>query len=170
MIWYMILIFRNLFSMITSGQSNLTTGRIAAAHGRFVGIRQVALVWPLLYTLPWAHPSRNTKWHLDQFSRICTANGRVAIFYNGPPPLKIAHSRGDLDPPTILHDSLGQSEPTTQAASRLVQPFCTDHHRVSLYFTTGRRPSLLKIVPSHGDLDSHLMVPWAYLSPRETAR
>ena len=27
----------------TSGQSNLTRGRIAAAHGRFSGIRQVAL-------------------------------------------------------------------------------------------------------------------------------
>ena len=29
---------------ITSGQSNLTTGRIAAAHGRFSGIRKVATV------------------------------------------------------------------------------------------------------------------------------
>jgi len=32
---------------ITSGQINLTTGRIAAAHGRFNGIRQVALVCTL---------------------------------------------------------------------------------------------------------------------------
>jgi len=30
--------------MITSGQSNLTKGRIAAAHGRFYRIRQVALI------------------------------------------------------------------------------------------------------------------------------
>jgi len=30
--------------IITSGQSNLTTGRITAAHGRFNGIRQVAAV------------------------------------------------------------------------------------------------------------------------------
>jgi len=30
--------------MIGSGQSNLTTGRIAAAHGRFSGIRQMAPV------------------------------------------------------------------------------------------------------------------------------
>jgi len=30
--------------IIISGQSNLTTGRIAAADGQFNGIRQVALV------------------------------------------------------------------------------------------------------------------------------
>jgi len=29
---------------LTTGQSNLTTGRIAAAHGWFNGIRQVATV------------------------------------------------------------------------------------------------------------------------------
>jgi len=29
---------------VTSSQSNLTTGRIAAAHGRLNGIRQVALL------------------------------------------------------------------------------------------------------------------------------
>jgi len=25
------------------------------------------------YMLPWAHPSPHPKWHLDQFSRFCTA-------------------------------------------------------------------------------------------------
>jgi len=42
---------------ITSGQSNLTTGRIAAAQRRFNGIRQVAPV--CTSPNPWAHPIPN---------------------------------------------------------------------------------------------------------------
>ena len=41
----------------TSGQSNLTTGRIAAAQRRFNGIRQVAPV--CTSPNPWAHPIPN---------------------------------------------------------------------------------------------------------------
>ena len=40
------------FIIITSGQSNLTKGRIAAANGRLSPIRQVALVC----MLPWSVP------------------------------------------------------------------------------------------------------------------
>jgi len=43
---------------ITSGQSNLTTGRIAAVHVRFNGFRQVVPVCTTTqYMLPWANPS-----------------------------------------------------------------------------------------------------------------
>jgi len=47
----------------------LTTGRIAAAHGLFNSIRQVALVCtPTQYMAPWANLSAQQKRHLDQFS------------------------------------------------------------------------------------------------------
>ena len=48
----------------------------------------------------------------------------VLILYNGPPssPLKIAPCHGDLDL-HLIHYSFGPSEPITQMASRLVQPF-----------------------------------------------
>jgi len=57
--------------LATSSQSNLTTGRIAAAHGRFIGIRQVRQCAPDSI-LPWAHQSPNRKRHLDRFSHLCT--------------------------------------------------------------------------------------------------
>jgi len=51
---------------IICGQSNMTTGCIAATRGRFSGIRQVAPVCTgTLHMLPWAAPSPNPKLHLD---------------------------------------------------------------------------------------------------------
>jgi len=150
--------------------------------------------------LSWATSSPNLKWHLDRFIRFCTVHGRVTIQRAAPFPLKIAHSRGHLDPYLIhgflsppesilstngisidlavffrgrqsvsilyngpplpskllrgsrshlMHDSLRQSEPITQTASRSLQLFCTAHHRVSLYFTMGC-PFPLKIALAHG--------------------
>jgi len=64
-------------------QSNLTTGRIAAAHGRFNGIRQVAPVCTLtLYMFSWAHPSSNPKQHIPIDSAVfaqaqLTAESRI---------------------------------------------------------------------------------------------
>ena len=52
----------------TIGQSNLTQGRIAVAHGQFSRIRQVApMCTPMV---PWIHPTRHPKLHLDQYSRF----------------------------------------------------------------------------------------------------
>ena len=55
-------------TLITSGQSNLTQGRIAAAHGRFSRILQVApLCTPYIESqklLPWQHP-------LEPRNRLC---------------------------------------------------------------------------------------------------
>ena len=62
---------------LTSGRYNLTKGRIAAAHGRFSRIRQVAPMFTsTYYMLPWAHPSPCPKRHLDWFSRFCSAHDR----------------------------------------------------------------------------------------------
>jgi len=64
----------------TSVQSNLTTGRIAAAHRRFNGIRQVAQVCTPTYTcFLWVHPSPNPKRRLDRFSRFCRAHYRPTV-------------------------------------------------------------------------------------------
>jgi len=63
-----------LIALTISGQSNLTTGRIAATHGQFNGICQVVpVVTPTYYVLPGAHPSPSPKLHIDWFSRFCTA-------------------------------------------------------------------------------------------------
>jgi len=59
---------------------------------------------------------------------------------------KTAIPMGDLDP-HLTYDFLDPFEPTTQTASRSVQPFCTDDRSV-LYFTMGA--PLPKIAPSHG--------------------
>jgi len=42
---------------------------------------------PIPYMIPWAHPSPQSKWHLDWFSRFCTAQRSVPILYNRPPLL-----------------------------------------------------------------------------------
>jgi len=100
----------------------------------------------------WAHPNPQPKRHLDRFSHLCTAH--VPVLYNGRRfLLKIVSSHGGSGP-HLMCDCLVPSEPTTQTAYRLVQPFCTAHLRVSLYFTTG---CPLKIAPSCGGLDLHLM-------------
>jgi len=63
-------------------------GRIAAAHGRFNLIRQVATmctlsVHPIQYTLPWTNPSPRPKRHVDQFSRFCVTirNAKTYTIY-----------------------------------------------------------------------------------------
>jgi len=65
----------------------------------------------------WAHNPNGITSHFH------TGDHRVSILYNGPPlSPKIVPSHGDLEP-HLIHDSLGPSEPITQTASRLVQPF-----------------------------------------------
>jgi len=62
---------------MTSDQRNLTQGRIAAAHGRLNGIRQVAP--PMCTHLIHGsvdRPESTSKPHLDRFSRFCRAHDR----------------------------------------------------------------------------------------------
>ena len=89
-------------TMLTSGQSNLTQGRIAVAHGRFNRIRQVAPVHPISHMLPWAHPCPHPKRHVDWFSRFCAAHGRESVYFTKGRtfPLKIAHSHGRIWTPS----------------------------------------------------------------------
>jgi len=63
----------------TSGQSNLTTGHIAATHERFNGIHQS----PGGVMLSWAHPSPNPKQRIDQFNHFCTAYRRESRAKSG---------------------------------------------------------------------------------------
>jgi len=74
---------------ITSGQSNLAKGRIAAAHGRYflyfiMGRRFPLKVAPyheetwtdIQHMVSWANPSPQPKRYLDRFSRFCGAHDR----------------------------------------------------------------------------------------------
>jgi len=109
--------------IVTSGQSNLTHDRIAAADGRFNRIRQVAPMCPLMWAhwrhlantielvLSSAHPSPQTKRQIYQFSRFCTAHGIKSLYFQWATlSPKIALLMGDMDP-NLICDSLGQSKP-----------------------------------------------------------
>jgi len=53
---------------VTSGQSHLTKGRIAAEHERFNNTRQVPTMFTSIkYTLPSANPSPHPEWHRVPF-------------------------------------------------------------------------------------------------------
>ena len=58
---------------------------ITATHGRFKRIHQVAPMCTPSNTFPLAQPSPHPKRHLDWFSRLRMAHGRVPILCNGPP-------------------------------------------------------------------------------------
>jgi len=66
----------------TSGQSILTTGHIAATQWYSWGGASVHPHPTLTQkVLPWVHPSPNPKWHLDWFSRFCSARHRVFLYF-----------------------------------------------------------------------------------------
>jgi len=90
-----------LLLLITSGQSTLTLGRIAPAHGRFNRIRQVA---------PMCTP------HIE-------SQKKMVVMATSLTTLQPWQRHSALLEPHHTHDSYGPSEPTTQTASRSVQPF-----------------------------------------------
>jgi len=101
---------------------------MAAAHGRFNGIRHVAPVCtPPMF--PWAHPSPNDKRHLDQFSSFYTAHGRESQYFTTGRrfPSNLRLPMGGSGPPSIIW-FLGSLEYSTQTASRSIQPFCRAHY------------------------------------------
>jgi len=80
------------------------------------------------------------------------------------PKIAPFHGRGDLGPIQFMIPWVSTSPQPIRHHHRFSR-FCTDDRRVSLYFT--REPLPLKIAPSHGDVDPHLiMVPWAHPSPQ----
>jgi len=99
--------------------------------------------------LPWTHPSPNPKWHVHQFSHLCTYHGRVAILYNGPLlfPLNLPLPSGHLDP-NLIHGFFGPPDSSTQKASRLLQPFL---------FIMGRSFHPQNCPLPMGDLDLHVI-------------
>jgi len=68
--------------------------------------------------------------------------------------------------PHLIHGSLGSPNSASQTESWLVQPFCTDHGRASLYFTICR-PFPHKIARFYWGISItiYYVVPWAHLSP-----
>jgi len=50
--------------------------------------------------IPWTNPSPQTKWYLYWFSRFCTDDCRVSLYFTMggpfPPPVKIAPSHGGI--------------------------------------------------------------------------
>jgi len=74
---------------------------------------------------------------------------KIPVVYRGHPFFhqNYPFACGDLNL-NLIHGSLGPPESSTQTASWLVKPFCTAHHRASLYFTMGR-PFPLKIAFSY---------------------
>ena len=134
----------------TSGQSNLTSGRIAAAHGRFSHIRQVA---PMRTHL--VHPSRHPHWpdaaaaeslwvyrHLQRTRYNVLLVGRKT-------PQNCPSSLGDLHSIWYMAFWAYASLQPKRHADRLSR-FCTGHRRVSHYFTMRRYVFPIFI---HGDLD-----------------
>jgi len=127
--------------------------------------------------LLWAHPSSNPKWHLDQFSRFCTANGRASLYFTTgrPSPLKIAPSHGGYEPPfniwflrpSSLEIPWTLHSPQPKRHLKHFSHFCTTHGRASLYFTMGRpSPSKLPLPMRGSGPYLKYTIPWAHQSPK----
>jgi len=135
---------------------------IAVADGRFNRIRQVSPMCPPMrahwrhlantieLVLPSAHPSPQSKRQIDRFNHFCTSSRQSVVGHARACPFP---GRVALE---IWAPAAGPLESVTQTASRSVQPFCTDHGTVLLYFTTGRPSPSLKITPSRGKSGPHL--------------
>jgi len=79
--------------------------------------------------LLWAHPSPQPKWHLDQFSRFCKANGRTPIYFTMgrlfPPKLPLP--MGYLNP-NLIHGFLSHLSPQPKWYLCRFSHFCRAHH------------------------------------------
>ena len=105
--------------------------------------------------LPSARLSPQPKRQIDQFSHVCTADGKVLsgmpghVFFGGI----IAPSHGGSGP-YVVHASLGPPKSITQMASRLVQPFL--HSSLQYHYAVQfAAPFPLLITPSHGRSGPH---------------
>ena len=77
------------------------------------------------------HKSPNPKQHLDQFSRFCTAHGRVSRYFimGRPfPPQNCPFAWGDLVP-HLTDGSLGPPKSTSQTYLDQFSGFCRAHNR-----------------------------------------
>ena len=164
---------------ITSGQRNLISGHIAAAHGQFSRILQVAPMCNPIYRKPkmvaMATSLRTSKSAMsssDSLTRKTYHQNQTACRYSLAiiqpklQPIKRQSQLQQIAPqnwlpwqrpsapmdPHPMHDSYGPSEPTTQTTSLSVQPSL--HRRPQsvpiLYNGTPILPQ--KFAPSHGSI------------------
>jgi len=119
----------------------------------------------------WAQPSPNTKWHLDWFSRFCTAHGRETLYFTMGRPFslfKLLLPMGGIWTPHLIHGSLGPPESSTQTASRLVELFLhSSRLSVSVLYNG---PPLLpsKLLLPMGEYGPHLL--HGFLLPTEVLK
>jgi len=73
-------------------------------------------------TMLWAHASPQPKQHLDQFSRVCTDDRRVSLYWFACFPSKLFLPML-ASGPYVIHGWLGQTESGTQMATWSFQPF-----------------------------------------------
>ena len=129
--------------VITSALSNFTKGRIAAAQGHHNHHTTT-----ILLSFFWDHPDEPVPeenfWTFWCKRRLTVADTQTIRLGATPSRLTSAHRYH----PTRV---------TSQMESRLIQPFCTAHGRMSLYFTMGRFVLPQKYPFIWGDLDRHLM-------------
>ena len=145
------------FQYLTSDPNKLTQDCTATVDGWFSCIHQVEPMCPPTLAPPGEYdwtgasfgpPESTTQmanWSVQSF--LHSSRQKVSTLYNrwlfpAKFPLLMAGSG-----PHLTDDSLGQSEPTMQTASRLVQLFSHSDHRVSLYFTMA--DSFPQNCPSH---------------------
>jgi len=105
-------------TIITSGQSNFTQGRIAAAYGRFSRIRQCAPCKICFHQPTRVLNPNGISIDSAIFVQLTAECRRARPFMSFP--LKIVPSHGDVDF-RLIHASLGSPESITQTASRSVQ-------------------------------------------------
>jgi len=107
----------------TSGQSNLTKRRIAAAHVRFNRIRQVApMCTPsnMCFLVPTrVHTPNGISIGSAVFAHL-TAECLYTLQRAAPSPSKSPFRMGDLNP-RLIHGFLGPLESTTKTASRTLR-------------------------------------------------
>jgi len=147
--------------IITSGESNLTQGRIAAADGRFNRIRQTASTCPPMMAhwrhlantievvLPLAHLSLLPERQIDRLSHFCTVYVRVSSGMLGmpfPSSLGSPLPMGGSVPPSNTW-FLQPLDSTFQMASRSVQPFLHSSQQKALYFTMGGDAACCQVRP-----------------------
>jgi len=80
---------------------------------------------PIQHMIPMAHPSPQPKRHPYRFSRLCTDDRRVSLYFTmGRPfsPQNLPLPRGDLDP-HLIHGSTAPPKSSTQTVARSVKPF-----------------------------------------------
>ena len=99
---------------------------------------------PIQHMIPTAHPSPQPKRHPYRFSRLCTDDCRVSLYFTmGRPfsPKKLPLPMGGSGP-HLIHGSPGPPKSSTQKAARSVQPFLQG----SLVWQTDRQTTLLRSV------------------------